>query len=147
MSWVASALPAKRTSTKSASASATIAGAAPVWTTPGPPTHSTFLPAALASRIPSATWRTSTACGFSEDTSDSMKPNEPPACATSGTVTLMPEAPHTTRMPARTSAIGSVWTLVPGPSPSTIRPQSISGLATWIHRPSSRTRVSRLVVE
>ena len=33
-----------------------------------------FWPSALASRMPSATWRTSTACGFSDDTSDSMKP-------------------------------------------------------------------------
>ena len=55
MSWVASALPANSTSTKPAFTSATIAGAAPVCTTPGPPTHSTFLPAALASRMPSAT--------------------------------------------------------------------------------------------
>ena len=79
MSWVASALPANSTSTYPASTSATIAGAAPVCTTPGPPTQSTFLPAALASRMPSATWRTSTACGFSLETSDSMKPNEPSA--------------------------------------------------------------------
>ena len=35
MSWVASALPANSTSTKPASTSATIAGAAPVCTTPG----------------------------------------------------------------------------------------------------------------
>ena len=85
MSWVASALPAKSTSTKPAFTSATIAGAAPVWTTPGPPTQSTFLPSALASRMPSATWRTSTACGFSLDTSDSMKPNEPSALVIAGT--------------------------------------------------------------
>ncbi len=61
MSWVASALPANSTSTKPEFTIATIAGAAPVWTTPGPPTQSTFWPAALASRMPSATWRTSTA--------------------------------------------------------------------------------------
>ena len=36
MSWVARALPAKSTSTKPACTIATIAGAAPVWTTPGP---------------------------------------------------------------------------------------------------------------
>ena len=66
------------------------------------------MPAALASRMPSATERTSTACGFSLDTSDSMNPNEPPAFSASGTVTLMPEAPQTTVMPAFTSAIGSV---------------------------------------
>ena len=83
-------------------------GAAPVWTTPGPPTQSTFLPAALASRMPSATWRTSTACGFSLETSDSMKPNALVGpCPASGTVTLMPEAPQTTlhaRAARRTSA-------------------------------------------
>ena len=77
MSWVASALPANRTSTKPAFTIATIAGAAPVCTTPGPPTQRTFLPAALASRIPSATWRTSTAWGFSVETSDSMNPKLP----------------------------------------------------------------------
>ena len=79
---------------------ATIAGAAPVCTTPGPPTHSTFLPCALASRMPSATWRTSTACGFSEDTSDSMKPNESPPLSIDRGCTRMPEAPVTTHVPA-----------------------------------------------
>ena len=79
-----------------------------MWTTPGPPTQSTFLPAALASRMPSATWRTSTACGFSLETSDSMKPNAPPDWIGIGTLTLMPDAPQTTFMPVRTSAIGSV---------------------------------------
>ena len=108
MSWVASALPANSTSTKPARTIATIAGAAPVCTTPGPPTHSTFWPAAFASRMPSATWRTSTACGFSLETSDSMKPNDPSALVSTGASTRSPEAPQTTCMPARTSAIGSV---------------------------------------
>ena len=58
--------------------------------------------------MPSATCRTSTACGFSLDTSDSMKPNEPSALVITGTSTRMPDAPQTTCMPAFTSAIGSV---------------------------------------
>ena len=38
-----------------------------------------------------------------------MNPNEPPAfVGARGSVTLMPEAPQTTVMPAFTSAIGSV---------------------------------------
>ena len=66
MSWVASALPANSTSTKPASTRATIAGAAPVWTTAGPPTQRIFRPSALTSRICCAIWRTSRACGFSD---------------------------------------------------------------------------------
>ena len=58
--------------------------------------------------MPSATWRTSTACGFSLDTSDSMKPNVSPIALAKGGSTLIPSAPHTTCMPAFTSAIGSV---------------------------------------
>ncbi len=143
MSWVASALPAKSTSTKPALTIATIAGAAPVCTTPGPPTHSTFLPSALASRIPSATWRTRTACGFSDETSDSMKPKASLPLSTTGAETRMPEAPVTTCMPTFTSDIGRVKIR---PS-STTRPQSISGFSTSYQRPSSRTRVGRLVVE
>ena len=101
MSWVARAFPAKSTSTYPASTSATIAGAAPVCTTAGPPTQSTFLPSALTSRICWAIWRTSRACGFSEDTSDFMN-SKPPALrsiAGSGT-TLTPLAPHTIWSPA-----------------------------------------------
>ena len=58
--------------------------------------------------MPSATWRTSTACGFSEDTSDSMKPNASALWSGAGTVTRMPEAPVMTSIPVRTSDIGSV---------------------------------------
>jgi hypothetical protein len=54
---------------------ATIAGAAPVCTIAGPPTHSTFCPAAFTSRIRSAIWRTSSACGFSLETMEDMNPN------------------------------------------------------------------------
>ncbi len=105
------------------------------------------MPASLASRMPSATCRTSTACGFSLETSDSMKPNEPSAFSATGTVTLMPEAPQTTFMPAWTSAIGRVRTPRSAPSPSTIRPQSISGFCTSTQCPSRRTWVTRLVLE
>ena len=45
--------------------------------------------------------------------------------------------------PARTSLTGTVTT----PSPSTTKPQSISGFETRSHRPEMRTSVSRLVVE
>ena len=45
-----------------------------------------------------------------------MKPNEPSARVGTGTVTLIPEAPHTTRMPAWTSAIGNVRTTSAPPS-------------------------------
>ncbi len=149
MSWVASALPANRMSTKPACTIAIIAGAAPVCTTPGPPTQSTFLPSALASRMPSATWRTSTAWGFSEETSESMKPNASSILSMTGDRTRMPEAPVTTDMPTRTSLIGSVTTreIRPASSCSTTRPQSISGFSTSIQRPSMRTFVARLVVE
>jgi hypothetical protein len=58
--------------------------------------------------MPSATWRTSTACGFSLETSDSMNPKPPLPAGGSGIATLMPPAPHTTFIPAFTSAIGSV---------------------------------------
>nr|WP_254185090.1 hypothetical protein [Nocardioides panacis] len=80
--------------------------------------------------MPSATWRTSTAWGFSLETSDSMNPNEPSARVSAGTSTRMPEAPTTTCMPALTSAIGSVNTRRSWPLPSAIRPQSISGFWT-----------------
>ena len=148
MSWVASALPAKSTSTKPASTSATIAGAAPVCTTPGPPTHSTFLPAAFASRMPSATWRTSTACGFSLETSDSMKPNEPSALVSTGHVD--PDAGGAADDLHAGLHVGHrqrVHAQVASPAPSTISPQSISGFSTGTQWPSRRTRVARLVVE
>ena len=120
-----------------------------MWTTPGPPTQSTFLPFSLASRMPSATCRTSNVCGFSEDTTDSMKPNASASFSATGISTLMPLAPVTTHMPARTSDIGRVTTRVgvPSSSSSTIRPQSISGFSTGSHLPFSRTLVARLVVE
>ena len=86
--------------------------------------------------MPSATWRTSTACGFSLETSDSMKPNEPSALAGTGTVTLMPEAPHTIRIPARTSAIGSVRTV--GRGAVALDDQAAVHLGVLHRRPSGR---------
>ncbi len=93
--------------------------------------------------MPSATCRTSTPCGFSLDTSDSMNPNLSSTEATTGGVTLTPCALVMIRIPACTSDIGMVRTL----SPSTSRPQSISGLRTATQRPPSRTLVGRFVVE
>ena len=107
MSWVASAFPANRMSTKPASTRATIAGAAPVWTTAGPPTQRILRPSSLMSRICWAIWRTSSACGFSEETSEFMN-SKPPALrsiAGSGT-TFTPLAPHTSWSPVRTSLTG-----------------------------------------
>nr|WP_246486981.1 hypothetical protein [Kribbella qitaiheensis] len=120
-----------------------MAGAAPVCTMPGPPTQSTFCPFAFASRIPSATCLTSTRCGFSLDTSESMKPNDSSSCETIGGVTRTPWALEMIRIPAFTSDIGMVRT----DSPSTSSPQSISGLRTSTQRPFSRTLVGRFVVE
>ncbi len=144
MSWVASALPANRMSTKPASTRATIAGAAPVWTTAGPPTQRILRPSSLMSRICWAIWRTSSACGFSEETSDFMN-SKPPALrsiAGSGT-TFTPLAPHTSWSPLRTS----LTAIVRARSPLTTIPQSISGFSTGTQVPPSRTTVSRLVVE
>ena len=59
----------------------------------------------------------------------------------------MPLAPHTTRIPASMSAIGRVRTRVRPSTVSTTRPQSISGFSTSTQWPSSRTWVSRLVLE
>ena len=124
-----------------------MAGTPPAWTTPGPATHSNRLPAARACRIPSATWRTSTACGRSSPWS---APNVLIASAEGselGTLTWMPAAPTTMRMPRVTSDIGTVRTRgSPAADSSTTRPQSISGWSTSYHRPPRRTRVSRLVV-
>ena len=64
-------------------------------------------------------------------------------CGLGSRMTLTPDAPQTICDPAVTSLTGTVVT-----APSlTMRPQSISGLLTRSHRPSTRTSVSRLVVE
>ena len=77
MSCVASALPLNSTSTQPCSTSATIGVDAPVWTTAGPATHRIRPPSLLTSRIRSAIWRTSSACGFSLDTVELMNPKSP----------------------------------------------------------------------
>src|SRR5450759_4362081 len=61
MSRVASALPAKSTSTYPASTRVTRAGQPPAWTTAGPATHRMRPPSSLTSRIRAAIWRTSEA--------------------------------------------------------------------------------------
>ena len=76
-----------------------------------------------------------------------MNPKGSSAWATAGGVTLTPWALVMIRIPALTSDIGNVRTVQPPASPSTSRPQSISGLRTSIQRPPSRTLVGRLVVE
>ena len=75
MSWVANPLPANSTSTQPASTSRARSGAPPVWTTAGPATTSTFPPRSRAARSRSATWATSRALGFSDDTSEAMNSN------------------------------------------------------------------------
>lgn len=96
--------------------------------------------------MPSATWRTSTACGRSPASSASTVANLSTPSSRSGTDTLMPAVPTTTRMPVRTSVIGTVRTRRPGVEESTTSPQSISGFSTSCHTPSMFTRVSRFVV-
>ena len=117
-------------------------------TTAGPPTHRILCPAALTSRIRSAIWRTSSACGFSLDTTEDMKPkfSSSPRAAAGGSSTRTPWAPHTTASPALTSLTGTVRTTV-RPRSSTTSPQSISGAVHPQPLRSSRTKVSRLVVE
>ena len=97
--------------------------------------------------MPSATWRTSTACGFSLDTTDSMKPNEPADA-------LLERDGHLDAVRAADDLhpglhVGHRQRVDPTVSPesSTISPQSISGLSTLTHLPARRTLVSRLVVE
>ena len=146
MSWVASALPAKTVSTKPPRISDTSAGTAPVCTTPGPTTQSSRRPSDRARRIPSATWRTTTVWGLSED---GLPAGGPKASleAGPGTDTWIPDAPTTIGIPTVTSDRGTVRTRVPPAGPrTTTSPQSISGFSTSCHLPSRRTRVSRLVV-
>ena len=148
MSCVARALPANSTSTKPPAIRAQNAGAAPVWTTAGPPTQSTFLPAALTSRICAAIWRTCRNCGFSLETTEFMNSKTlSSACTLTGATTLTPRDPQTSRSPALMSLTGTVVTASCSPWPVTTSPQSISGRVTWTQCPSMRTSVSRLVVE
>ncbi len=143
MSWVANPLPANSTSTQPASTRRARSGAPPVWTTAGPATTSTFPPRSRAARSRSATLATSSAFGFSEETSEAMNSNIWVSRAVAGACTRTPSLPTTTRSPARTLCIGTVsaWPL------RRTRPQSISGLSTGSHSPSTRTAPARLVVE
>jgi hypothetical protein len=97
----------------------------------------------------SAIWRTSSAWGFSLDTDEDMNPksSSAPRGAVGGSSTRTPCAPQTTASPACTSLTGTVWTTVCPSSSVTTSPQSISGRRTRSHSLSSRTRVSRFVVE
>ena len=106
---------------------------------------------ALTARISSASWRTSRACGFSDDTSEFMnsKTWSSAVGAAISRTTRTPEGPQTTRSPWRASEIAMVRT-ARSPSaaePVTRSPQSISGCSTSTQWPSSRTCVNRLVVE
>ena len=106
-------------------------------------TTRTFPPRVRAARRRSATWATSRALGFSDDTSEAMNSKTWVSRAGVGAWTRTPSLPTTTWSPARTRCIGAVWA---APSSRTSA-QSISGLATGSHRPSTRTSVARLVVE
>ena len=97
--------------------------------------------------MPSATWRTRTACGFSYVASPAAGANDCPVGGL-GIDTWIPDAPTTMRIPGRTSDMGTVRTrMVPSAASASTRPQSISGFSTSYHWPSTRTRVWRLVVE
>ena len=124
-------------------------GPRPVWTTPGPTTHSSRLPSARAWRMPSATWRTSTVCGVRPRARLRGGERARPPRRGSATETRMPEAPTTMLHAGRD--VGHRARSAPASrrrrGPSTTRPQSISGFSTSCHAPSRRTRVSRLVVE
>ena len=102
MSWVARALPLNRTSTQPCWTSATIGVEAPVCTTAGPATHRIRPPSPLTSRIRSAIWRTSRACGFSLDTVELMNPKSPSTvlCSRTGSTTRTPLAPQTITSPS-----------------------------------------------
>ena len=75
MSWVARALPAKRTWTQPSRINWATCAAEPVCTIAGPPTSSTFFPAARVARMASTTPCTLTDLGFSLETVELMKPN------------------------------------------------------------------------
>ena len=114
----------------------------------GPPTQRIRWPAALTSRIRSAIWRTSSACGFSLDTAEDMKPKSSSSPQRAGGRQLDPDAVR----PAHDRLAGPHVADRHGaddrpPSSSTTSPQSISGRSTGSHSRSSRTKVSRLVVE
>ena len=88
-----------------------MAGAAPVCTTAGPPTHRIRCPAALTSRICWAICRTCRACGFSLDTTEFMNSKTLSSAVGLGSMTTFtPCEPHTTRSPRRTSLTGTVRT-------------------------------------
>ena len=107
------------------------------------------MPSAFTSRIRSAIWRTSSACGFSLDTTEFMNPkfSSSPRATAGGISTRTPCAPQTTASPARTSLTGTVRMNGRPSRSSTTSPQSISARSTGSQSRSSRTKVSRLVVE
>ena len=107
MSWVAKPLPAKSTSIHPPATSCATAGAPPVCTTAGPHTASTRPPAVLGGaqrgRPPAAT---SSAFGFSDDTSEFMNSKWRMSRSWRGGCTRTPSWPTTTRSPARMRCIG-----------------------------------------
>ena len=90
-----------------------------------------------------------TAFGFSDETSEVMKPKPSASSARPGVSTRTPRQPTTTASPARTRCMGTMehGALPPWRPTPTTRAQSISGRPLAIHRPSTRTQVARLVVE
>ena len=124
MSWVARALPAKSTWTQPSLISRAACPAEPVCTIAGPPTMSTFWPAARVLRIASTTPRTLIDLGFSLETAELMKPNGLISRGRSTGSTRTPAWPTTIGMPTSTRAIAT-HRAVPF-SRSTTIPQSIS---------------------
>ena len=96
MSWVAKPLPAKSTSIQPSRTSRATAGPPPVWMTAGPQTARTVARRGRwAARMRSATCATSSALGFSEDTSEFMNSKARRSRSRSGAWTRTPSWPTT----------------------------------------------------
>ena len=89
------------------------------------------------------TCATSSAFGFSDDTSEFMNSKLRTSRDRDGACTLTPSKPTTTWSPAFTRCIAIVRTA----ASVTTMPQSISGFSTERQWPSTRTSVARFVVE
>ena len=101
MSWVASALPAKRTSMYPSRTSQARAGPAPVWTMAGPPTRAIRPPSRFSTAISPAILRISVSLGRSDETVPCMNSKVVVSRGRSGGWTRTPPSPTTTRAPRR----------------------------------------------
>ena len=97
--------------------------------------------------MPSATWRTSTACGFSNGASVVDGAKASATVSGLGTDTWMPDAPTTIRMPTATSDIGTVRTRRPPSRGSHDEAAVHLGVLHVVPRAVEAHAVSRFVVE